>query len=119
MCVKGEQTEADTEGLSDVTSSMKTESQNRREERLAERAVKGTDFRAEDTGEGREERRDKTGERERERSEGRVRNERSSQRKEGNMVKCLAERDQLQLEKGKFKTTKVRKRHKEVLYKKS
>lgn len=115
MCVKGEQTEADTEGLSDVTSSMKTESQNRREERLAERAVKGTDFRAEDTGEGREERRDKTGER----SEGRVRNERSSQRKEGNMVKCLAERDQLQLEKGKFKTTKVRKRHKEVLYKKS
>lgn len=35
------------------------------------------------------------------------------------MVKCLAERDQLQLEKGKFKTTKVRKRHKEVLYKKS
>ena len=67
MCVKGEQTEAGREGLSDVTSSMKTESQNRREERLAERAVKGTDFRAEDTGEGREERRDKTGERERER----------------------------------------------------
>lgn len=70
MCVKGEQTEADTEGLSDVTSSMKTESQNRREERLAERAVKGTDFRAEDTGEGREERRDKTGEREREAKDG-------------------------------------------------
>lgn len=114
MCVKGEQTEADTEGLSDVTSSMKTESQNRREERLAERAVKGTDFRAEDTGEGRKRGGTKQ-ERERERSEGRVRNERSSQRKEGNMVKCLAERDQLQLEKGKFKTTKVRKRHKEVL----
>ena len=81
---------------------MKTESQNRREERLAERAVKGTDFRAE----GREERRDKTAERERKRSQGWVRSERSLQRKEqrrrskagdpekGNMVKCLAERDQ-------------------------
>lgn len=32
----------------DITSSLKTESQKRREERLAERAVKGTDLRAED-----------------------------------------------------------------------
>lgn len=48
-------------GFENITSSLKTESQKRREERLAERAVKGTDLRAEDrrekktTGTGREE----------------------------------------------------------------
>lgn len=35
-------------GFENITSSLKTESQKRREERLAERAVKGTDLRAED-----------------------------------------------------------------------
>lgn len=42
-----EDTPTEHPGSQQDTSSLKTESQNRREERLAERAVKGTDFRAE------------------------------------------------------------------------
>lgn len=48
MFINTQRKSESTEGFEDVTSSLKTESQNRREERLAERAVKGTDFRAED-----------------------------------------------------------------------
>lgn len=55
-------------GFENITSSLKTESQKRREERLAERAVKGTDLRAEDRRgkkkqQRQEERRDKQGHR--------------------------------------------------------